>query len=1612
MRNEVERKIERIETLAEKTRRRKGAGAEAAQFLKRFYARVAPNDLLPRGEPELVGGALSAFKLLRSHQAGAPRIRVFNPDKKLDGWTSPHTVVEVVNDDMPFLVDSVTAEINRQNLSIHQVIHPVVHVQRDRGGRFKSLLEDELGDTSAAVAESVMHFEITEQRRPEALERLQDSLERVLEDVRAAVEDWRAMRVRIADLAAQLDENPPPVPEADLEEAGAFLRWLDEGNYTFIGYREYDFGRDGRSTTLSTVKDSGLGVLRDPTQSVLTGWADGAIVPEEVAAYVREPRVAMVSKASGRSRVHRAVHLDTIMVKKLDGDGTVTGLRIFVGLFTSSVYHQMLSDIPLLSRKVDTVIDRAGFQPTSHDGMALLNILESLPRDDLFQYSDDDLLETVLGVLHLQSRQRVALFVRRDPFRRFVSCLIYMPRERYTTQMRERMQKIVEDGFGGLVTVFYVQVSDAPHARLQFIVRTERAPDNEPDLDEIEQRLAEAGRDWRDELSRVLVAAHGEAQGLEVFDLYADAFPASYRERNTAAAALADIAKIESVLAGGEIATDLYRPEDASGDWIRFRIYHPDAQLPLSDVLPVLENMGVRVIGEVAHRIQKKGAEREFWLHDFGMATRLGRTVDLDRVKASFEDLFTGIWRGEFEDDGFNALVVATGLDGRRVSILRAYCKYLRQAAIPFSQAYMEATLLANLEITEAIVALFEAIFDPEPDDRRDRRIKALSTKIETALDAVENLDEDRILRRYLNVVQSTLRTNCYQPGADGAPKPYLSFKIDSHSVDELPAPLPLVEIFVYSPRVEAIHLRGGKVARGGIRWSDRREDFRTEILSLMKAQMTKNAVIVPVGAKGGFVVKRPPTDGGRDALQQEGIECYKILMSGMLDLTDNLKPSGLVHPEAVLRRDEDDPYLVVAADKGTATFSDIANGVARDYDFWLDDAFASGGSAGYDHKKMGITARGAWESVKRHFREISVDIQSEDFTCVGIGDMAGDVFGNGMLLSEHIKLLGAFNHMHIFIDPEPDPAKSFKERKRLFELPRSSWSDYDEALISKGGGIFERRAKSIPITPQMRAALSLPAGETMTPNNLIRALIKAPIDLLWFGGIGTYVKASAESHADAGDRVNDTLRVDATELRCRVVGEGANLGITQRARIAYGLAGGRINPDFIDNSAGVSTSDHEVNIKILLGEVMAGGKLSLERRDKLLAEMTDELAAHVLMDNYRQSMAITHAEARGNALIGAAARLIRSLERAGHLDRAVEFLPDDETLAERQAAGLGLTRAEIAVLLAYSKMTLYDEILASDVPDDPFLVQDVGLYFPGPLRSKYADFVPGHRLRREISATYITNSLINRAGPTFIGEVSEKTGASAIEVTKAYLITRQIFGLHKHWAEIEALDNEVAANVQTKLNLDIRRLIERGTIWMLRNGPRPLDVTRAISRYGSGIESLADGLDRLTPPELRDGIKVAVDAYIELDVPRSLARRVGNLEVLFAGCDIVRIAADGGHSVGDVAEVYYEIGRRLSLDWLRRASEALPVETDWQAMATAAIVDDLYAQQSELAVRIMDAFGGGPGGDVAIEAWCAANQSRIQHAEAMVGDLRAAGTPDLAMLTVANREIRALLGR
>ena len=1611
---EADDKSRTVQRLAARARRRKGGGADAARFVAQFYGNVAEGDLSKADDGALLDGAMSSWNWLRSRKRGRPKVRVFNPGKRTDGWTSPHTVVDIVNDDMPFLVDSVTAEINRQNLSIHLTVHPIVRVERDRTGRLTRLWEN---GADGAAPESVMHFEITEMRQPGAMERLREGLESVLDDVRAAVEDSGTMRRRLADIVARLDDDPPPVADAEIAEARSFLRWLDDGTFTFIGFREHGFARKGRRIGLTEAGTAGLGILRDPSRSVLAGWENGA-APPEVASYRDEGDLVSVSKANGRSPVHRAVHLDTVMVKTFGRRGRVSGVRIFVGVFTPSIHRQRLADIPILAGKTETVIARSGFPPDSHNGMALLQILESLPRSDLFQYSDDDLLQTALGILQIRGSQRVALFTRRDAFNRFVSCLIYVPRERYTSQLRATMREIVEQGLGARVSVFYLQVSDEAHARLQFIVPTPAGGRLEFDRAAIERRLAEASRDWRDSLGGALTGMYGEAEGLAVCELYRDAFPASYRERHGAPEAVADIGKVETVLRTNAIATEFFRPSGLDASWVHFKVYHPGERLPLSDAMPMLEKMGLRVVSETAHRIVRREAGRDVWLHDFGMQTKDGRTVDLDRVKENFESQFAGVWRGEIENDGFNALVLATGLHWRQIAVLRAYCRFLRQAAIPFSQAYMEATLLANPGIAAAVVELFEASFDPDfapdaagvPNRQRRARMSRIRNRIDAALDAVENLDQDRILRRFLNLVEATLRTNFYQTGGDGGPKPYLAFKIDSHAVDDLPQPRPMVEIFVYSPRLEAVHLRGGRIARGGIRWSDRPEDFRTEILGLMKAQMTKNAVIVPTGSKGGFVVKRPPpADSGRDALLEEGIACYRTMISGLLDLTDNITPDGVVHPGRVVRRDGEDPYLVAAADKGTATFSDIANDIARGYGFWLDDAFASGGSVGYDHKGMGITARGAWESVKRHFREIGVDIQTQDFTCIGIGDMSGDVFGNGMQLSRHTRLIGAFNHRHIFIDPDPDPAASLAERKRLFALPRSAWSDYDAKLISAGGGVFERRAKSIAVTPEMRSALALPPRDTLTPNELIQAMLGAPVDLLWFGGIGTYVKAPDETHQEVGDRINDPVRVDADEIRCKVVGEGANLGFTQRGRIAYALAGGRINADFVDNSGGVSTSDREVNIKILLGEAVAAGKLTRSERDDLLVEMTDEVAGQVLGDNYRQSMALTHFEAEGCRLIGEASRLIRALEREGDLDRGFEFLPDEEALHEREAAGLGLTRPELAVLLSYAKLALYDDILASDIPDDPSLIRDVPNYFPTPIRDRFEDLILRHRLRREISATYVVNSMVNRAGPTFAREVAETAGAAPDEVVKAYLISRTVFRLSRLWREIEALDNKASAAVQTRLNLDIVRLLRRSTIWLLKNGPKPLGIASTIESFQGGIGALAGGLAGFIPEEIGAEIERDARRAVDAGVPMPLAREVASLDSLYSGCDIVNVATDANRAVEDVARIYFAAGHRLGLDWLRRCAGVLTAETEWQSRAAASVVDDLYVQQSALTARIVDSVGRSRDIGAATERWWKTNERAVARAGNVVAELRIAGSVDLAMLSVAGREIRAL---
>ncbi|HET6662307.1 MAG TPA: NAD-glutamate dehydrogenase, partial [Rubrobacter sp.] len=1343
--------------------------------------------------------------------------------------------------DMPFLVDSTRMEINRQGYAIHMILHPVMNVRRDEEGRLLEVLPPDT-DEEDAISESVIHVEVDRQTEPFVLEDLKQAIQKTLADVKAAVEDWPKMRGGVGDIVSGLEENAPDFEPEDLAETRAFLEWIDDDNFTFLGYREYDLTTQNGEEALCAVQGSGLGILRQTESGPVSH--SFAELPPGVRRLARTPKLLNLTKANSRATVHRPSYLDYIGIKKFDESGEVTGERRFLGLYTFSAYSASAFDIPLVRRKVRYVMERAGFPEGSHNEKDLIEILETYPREELFQSSNEELFEIAMSILHLQERQRVRFFVRRDTYERFFSCLVFVPRDRYTTLIRERMQEILLKAFEGVNVEYNVRLSESVLARVHFIIYTKPGATPEYDEEEIEGRIVETTRSWTDNLYDALIEHFGEERGTELFRKYRDAFSPGYRAGFLPRTAVWDIQRMETLKSEDDLEMSLYHPIEEPENFLGFKLFRLGEQVSLSEILPLLEDMGVEVVDERPHEVKPAGSP-PVWIYDFGLVHETGDELQTGEVREIFQDAFARAWRGTVENDGFNRLVLRARLTWREISILRAYCKYLRQTGTTFSQDYMEDALVKNHHIARLIVELFEARLDPSRRDTAEAESGRITEEIEEALEAVVSLDEDRILRSFLNITLATLRTNYYQSTPDGDPKPHLSFKLDPEKIPGLPKPLPRFEIFVYSPRTEGVHLRGGEVARGGIRWSDRREDFRTEILGLMKAQTVKNAVIVPVGAKGGFVVKRPPAEGGREALQQEVVGCYKTLIRGMLDITDNISGDEVVPPPDVTRYDDDDPYLVVAADKGTATFSDIANELSAEYDFWLGDAFASGGSVGYDHKEMGITARGAWESVSRHFRELGKNIQSEDFTVVGIGDMSGDVFGNGMLLSRHTKLVGAFNHMHIFLDPDPDPEKSFEERERLFRLPRSSWTDYDESLISEGGGIFPRTAKSIPLSPQVREMLDIEA-ESMTPTELINAMLKAEVDLLWNGGIGTYVKASSESNAEVGDRANDALRANGDQLRCHVVGEGGNLGFTQRGRLEYALRGGRIYMDAIDNSAGVDCSDHEVNIKILLDASVEAGDMTEKQRNELLASMTDEVGNLVLRDNYQQTQAISQALALAYSMVDVHARYIHALEHEGRLDRGLEFLPSDEELGERRSENKGLTAPELAILLSYSKITIYQVLLSSDAPEDPYLSRELERYFPTPLRERFREQIHEHRLHRQITATHVTNSLVNRNGPSFVFRLGEETGAAAPDIARAYMAAREIFDMRTLWDGVEALDNTVEARVQTRIMLNARKLVERATRWLLRYRRAPLNVGTTISHFSEGAAELSERIPEL----------------------------------------------------------------------------------------------------------------------------------------------------------------------
>jgi glutamate dehydrogenase len=1594
---EAQREERLAAVVARAEQREAPAAVPLDTFSREYYRQVDLEDLDERTPEDLLGALLSHWQFASQRQSGVPKVRVFSPSPGADGWGSRHSVVQVVNDDMPFLVDSVSLEIARQGLGLHLIVHPIFAVQRDARGVLQSVAPRHAAPD--LPRESWMYIEVDRMVDPAQRQALCRGIERVLADVRAAVTDWKAMTARLQEAQEALAKPPAALPADEAAESRAFLQWLAEDHFTLLGFRRHDLVERNGELALQVVEGTGLGLLRE--DHAADHSASFAALPAQARALARAPSpVLVVTKANTRSTVHRDGYTDYIGVKRLDAQGRVVGEDRFIGLFTSTAYASRVSEVPLLRRKVEQVAQRAGFSPGGHLAKALQHTLETFPRDDLFQIEDQDLYDTATGILSLGERHRLRLFLWQDRFQRFASCLVFVPRDVFSTQLRLKFQRILMQALDGTHIDFDVLLSGTQLARIHFTVRIAPNPMPAIDCKDLERRLAAAARRWEDELRDALVEAHGEAAGLELDRRWGTAFPVAYREHVPVRAAVHDIRKLESLTEAAPLAVALYWPLGAPEGRLGLKVYRLGAPVVLSDSLPMLEHMGVRVLAEDNHRIETAGPT-PMYLHDFTLEAQPNTEADPQALARLFEDAFVRVFRGEADNDSFNRLVLLAALSAEEVVILRAYARYLQQIGFPQSQATIAATLSAQPRIARMLVALFKLRFDPQAHD--EAGATAQVNALEQALEKVSNLSEDRVLRQLLALVQATLRTNYWRTGvgASGAAGPrraFLSFKFDSHRVPGLPQPRPLYEIWVYSPRFEGIHLRGGKVARGGLRWSDRPDDFRTEVLGLVKAQMVKNTVIVPVGSKGGFVLKKAPPASDREAFLKEGVACYQDYLRGLLDITDNLVNGQAVPPPQVVRLDGDDPYLVVAADKGTATFSDYANAISAEYGHWLGDAFASGGSKGYDHKAMGITARGAWESVKRHFRELGVDTQATDFTVVGIGDMSGDVFGNGMLLSRHIRLVAAFDHRHIFIDPEPDTARSFAERERLFALPRSSWADYDTKLISAGGGVWARSEKSVPLSPQARAVLGVEA-EHLTPAELVTAILKAPVDLLYNGGIGTYVKSSHESHADVGDRANDAVRIDGAQLRCKVVAEGGNLGFTQRGRIEAALGGVKLYTDAIDNSAGVDTSDHEVNIKILLGIAQADGELTQKQRDALLPQMTDQIAALVLRDNYFQTQALSIGGRLAARQLEEQARFIRFLEKQGELDRAIEFLPPEEEVAERKVRGLGLTSPERAVLLAYGKMSLNDALITSDLPEDPWIATALERYFPTQLKDKFAAYIPRHPLKREIIVTHVLNSMVNRVGPTFVHRLGEITGATPAQVVRAYLASREVFGLVALWQQIESLDNRVADEVQAEMIIALRDLVTRATTWFLRSRRLAEPMEQVVGRFTPAVHAL-------------DGAKVAGSSraarWVQAGVPQALAAQVDGAGHLFSALDVAEIADASQQPLALTAQVHAGVGERLGLDRMRQQIELLPADTYWHGMAKLALADDLVALQRSIAREaVANAQGDAP---AVLERWARGNRQALERAQRLLAELQDAPGSDLAMLSVALRELRNLV--
>ncbi len=1569
---------------------------EFEQFVRAYYYGVPYEELSQRDVFDLRGAALAHWELCRVRQADETKIRLYYPDVERDGWRSKFAVLEMVIPDRPFLVDTMSMVLNNLGCKVHLTVHPVLAVQRDESGRLRKIAAPLNADFLDGVFESFIHFEFERRFETTEFETVEACLREALKTLDIAVEDWRPMRRQIKAAAKNLEKEMDRSKNEFMEDYAEFCSWLATGNFTLLGYCELQLKKNG---TLIQNDKSKLGILRE--------YEDlGKILP--ISALTIDTKTdcqsLIVSKANIHSPIHRSSYLDFILIPKYTAAGACSGLRAVVGLFSSTAYNGSASLIPLLRTKIKRVLQRSRFSETTHSIRVLTNIVDNYPRDMLFRANSDELFEDVAGTLELQERNRVKLFLRREQFDRFYSALVYIPHELFGRPLRVKIESILMKSLKGKSSEFFATFSGSVLARIEYTIYVDTDSQPELSLEDIQRQVQDAATTWQDALRQAAVERYGEDVGAQYCRTFENAFGASYQEDYSPWVVAADLERLSALNADNDLIVSFFRPlQETDQKQVRLKLFSFQNQVSPSDVLPVLENMGLRVKEERPYEISLPN-DGSIWVHDYSLIH--SQEYDADQQRQSFEQAFINIWRGAAENDVFNRLVLMANLTWRQVSVLRAYSKYLKQIGHTFSSAYVTDTLIRNIDMTASLIRYFEVKFDPTAGSS-DQEVNRIRKVMDAHLDAVSSLDEDVILRSYKNAMTSTIRTNYFCIDSSGHPHDYISFKIDCMRIIRMPDPRPKYEIFVYSPRTEAVHLRGGKVARGGLRWSDRREDFRTEVLGLVKAQMVKNAVIVPVGSKGGFVIKQPPAPG--TSMLDEAIFCYSTFIRGMLDITDNIVDDKIVHPANVKRYDDDDPYLVVAADKGTATFSDIANKISEEYGFWMGDAFASGGSVGYDHKAMGITARGAWESVKRHFRELGVDIQTTDFTAIGIGDMGGDVFGNGMLLSRHIQLVGAFNHIEIFLDPNPDAEISYQERERLFNSPGLSWKDYDKKLISEGGGVFDRTAKAIDISPAVQKRLNITQSK-LTPNELMHAMLKAPVDLMWNGGIGTYVKASTQSHADTENRSNDAIRVDGSELGAKVVGEGGNLGMTQLGRVEYCMHGGRCYTDSIDNSGGVDCSDHEVNIKILLNQVVNHGEMTVKQREKILREMTEEVAELVLENNYQQSQALSSLNVHSPELLNEHSQYIQALERSDQLDREIEFLPDWEEIKRRESIGIGLKLPELSVLLAYSKMTLYDALLDSNMPEDDYLDRDLSEYFPDRLSKQFSKEMYEHRLKREIVATFVTNNMINRVGPTFAYRMRGLSGAAYADIARSYCAARDIFDMQDIWSAVENMDNKVPASSQLKMLKLAEGLLERTTLWLLRHRNHPLNIAEVVDYFKGDVQKLSSGLSKSLSREYTSQIKHYIDDLVDNKVPQKLARQVVECIPLSTALDIVEIIKQSEKTAEFVSQVYFDIGARLELVWIRQQVANLPVENRWHGLAKSRLSDDIHTHQSAIASDVVQhASTDSP--QHAVDVWMESNRVSCRMLASIIKDMKSISKIDFATLTVAISEVH-LLGR